>query len=327
MKKILGILFGLLIVLSLNACDDDSPEKADPTGGDPLASYTSTPLVDVDPSWEGTPESLVDTDGWSLDQFVSQDDVDALMGNPTSSDVRIDTRAMYSVNLTGSDGYMPRSKGALSMPWEIFKTGYLLPKVYDAKAYWYEATATRLQKYWLVKGVKYVDLCRSLVFYITDTAEAAEDEEADRYISFEVSTLTTASLTYWNWNGDEEQTADAIKLSDLLTAYVTTDDPSLYNYTFAAADGYVSDGTGGTLTDNTCDYATFDMAYYIPGADNNEKIVFIDSTDDNHQEYKSVKWIVSIELVPLTGATGDYDGTTAPTFATTPEYSTEIPQQ
>jgi len=328
MKKLSAFLLMFLLIFPfVMACDDD-PDKQSSDNSNPLASYTSE-TINADPSWDGT---IVSTEAWNLDQFVSQSSVDDLMDDPTTkSGDAIDTRNMYTVNITGADGWTPRtSKGALSMPWDIFKEGYVLPKVYDAKTYWDEESSG-LKKYWLVKGAQYLDLYRSIVIYITDLADPSdpESEDEDRYISFETAALTTTSLTYWNWNGDEEETVDAIKLTDLLIDYVTTDDKALYDYVFTTADAYVTDGTSSTLLNNTCDYATFQMAYYIPGADNNEKIVFIDSTDDNHQEYKSVKWIVSIEMVDNESGspTGDYDGTTPPLFASAEDFNASIPQQ
>lgn len=312
MKKLTVLSFALLMIFSFNGCNDD-PQKQDTGGGTTLADFTSTSIT-ADPSWDGTTAT---TDAWAIDQFVDQAAVNTLNGNPTTKEgVVIDTRGLYTVNITGSDGWTPRtSKGAPSMPWAIFKTGYLLPKIYDAKAYWAETSG--VSKYWLVKGAKDLDLYRSIVVKVTDVAGGVTTD-GERTIVFETEKYLQ-SITYTDKNS-ASVTAYGIKLSDLISSnYITTDNRALYDYKFAAADGY----------EKTYTPTVFDQAYYIAGADNNEKVIFIDGTMNQTAE-KSFKWFVSIELVNNTSGTpdGDYDSTaTAPTPADTPAYSTSIPQQ
>lgn len=173
MKKRMGILFGLMLVLALSACNSSSsgsrsveelpsnigpaplylhytlPDQynylADNPGKtvadepeDLFSDYTLTPDIDY-----GGGDTV---DGYALDQFIDKDEVNAETPDPDGMLGENDARELYAyVIRSGQDGFTNRTKfydnGAGTefynpdLRWDQLEKGYLLDLNYTGKVF------------------------------------------------------------------------------------------------------------------------------------------------------------------------------------------------
>jgi len=174
-----------------------------------LTNYTSTQITYSD-------GSLVTA--YSLDQFVPKLMIDALTNITNTTE----SRALFAYRMIGSDGYNPweNSTPYDDLLWSVYNQGYLVPSK-DFRSFFEESVG--IERGYNVKNLQTLALFRTItVVNPTGTEE----------VIFELGALPTSIQP--NYNGNDEP---AIKISDLITTYITTT-PEAYEYVFTPADNF-----------------------------------------------------------------------------------------
>lgn len=307
MKKILSLFVCLGLIISFSGCfdDDDSSPPADSPGDntDPLANYTSEDIL-----YDG--ETIK---GYPLLQFVSESTVNNHFGDPewdedSGNTGPVDCRKLFAYRVIASDNWNPYDdKGADDMSWDDFKSGYLLEKIYDAKVYF---PSEEIFKMYDVKNAQDINTYRR----IDILKDVDGSEGGPTAIIFQLSAFSTEELEYWNSKQLEVITGKGISIDQLFSEYViAAADKGNYDYKFILADGFVGDGTGGKLLDNTCTWEELQQAYYIFEEDGEvkDKIIILGPEEGGHptQAYKSLKVPESIEFIDIGSGDNPAQGT------------------
>jgi len=208
----------------------------------------------------------VDVYGYNLEQFVSKNVVYACVDcdAPDSTDLR----GIFAYEIvSGADGFSPRqsSYAGYDLPWNIFKTGYLMPD--DSFRTWFDNPS--LPSAFKVRNTGLFRLYRKI------------DVNNGDYPSKMVELMGLPIQNIDNWDGETEM---AIKLSDLLQGIAAYDSVSIICY-----DGY---GTGKYYHPEA-----INDGYYLL---NTERTIFPTATLPNNQ--KRMKVVSHIEVFGATSA-------------------------
>ncbi len=277
MNKFTKLLFlGVFIILSFIACTGNLNENED----DDLIPPALATLSDIEFTIPDSTELLNFTSeqidynglmvtGYSLDQFVNMDSVNAYIDEDG-----FDGRKLFAFEIVSSDedgNWSPRDHEYYDLSWTDFITGYLLPDE-KGRTYFEDESIPSGHN---VKWAYYLRLYRKI------------DIVLDANITiFEPGAFTTQEITYTK--DDETYTVNAIELENFISDYVI-EDPQNYEFLFTAADGWVNDDSY-----NKFDWDTIQTSFWLP---EQNKAVFLDANFDTI--FKSVKVLEKIDLVEM----------------------------
>ncbi len=328
MKKIFRLLFVLMLMASLNACnggsdhDNASSENTLGTEGNPdlflhytlpdqysyeqngglvadeaaalFSAYTLTEGIDYG---GGTLVS-----GYALDQFVDKDTVNSETPDPEGVLGTNDARKLYSIVVRSKqDGFSNRSKFISQgyynsdLRWDQFIQGYLLDLNYSGKTFF--PASVGLVKMFNNKYAYDLYMFRKIDVKRPDATgslatfevNATTDNYVDDATYTTTTTLSTTKFTVETISIDAYTDVKAISLKQFLTDYVT-DTPDSYTYRIVGLDDTYKEGWT---------YADMQQAYYLPDFD-----LICRVADGSLVAGTKINFPVRIELI---GATVEYD--------------------
>ncbi len=256
--------------------------------------------------------------GYSLDQFVDINVVNAATPDPELKLGTNDARAMYSiVTRSNKDGFSNRtdflrldSENAYTpdLRWDQFNQGYLLMIDKDGRTFYPASVPGVIGKHrtkWAYDiymfrkiDVKRPDAAGSLAtFEVQATTDSYVDDTA-------YNTVTGKSTTKFNVETKSfgpYSNIKVISLDQFLTDYIT-DTPNAYTYKIVAVDGFARQGWT---------YANMQQAYYLVDFD---LIVRVDGSN-NIVSGTKLNFPVSIEVISSSPVEYDYSAKNPPAFA------------
>jgi hypothetical protein len=337
MKKISTLLFVLMLALFLNACGSgggggggsenvNTPSENTPyngiapqflhytlpdqysyeNSGKPVANERAALFSAYTPTdgilyKDGT--TLVS--GYSLDQFVDRDPVNAATPDPDGVLGTHDARNLYSVVVrSNQDGFTNRTKFVGSglynadLRWDQYILGYLLDLNYSGRTYFPDSIIDIANMYnnkyaydiYMFRkiDVKRPDADGSLV---TFEPQATTESYVDDSTFYTATQLTTTKFTVTTKSFGAYTDVKVIPLVQFITDYIT-DTPSLYTYKIVALDDTFKEGWT---------YADMQQAYYLPDYD----IIIRLDVSNNVVSGTKINYPVRIELI--SGSTVEYD--------------------
>jgi len=193
MKKNISFILLISFVLAmLSGCS----EKDSPTGPEDILAYI-------------------------LEQFLLVDDVINLFPADDQQDImddQIQIRNLFSLHVTGADGWSWRNQGRRDLNWTEFKSGYLIPED-EGRIYFEEFVNQGINTY-NVKWAETLQVFRAFELIKPDQSIAI----------YELSVMDTEMVT--NYDEVEEE---AVKLTEFIPGEEITEIDSVY---FIGADGY-----------------------------------------------------------------------------------------
>ena len=252
--------------------------------------------------------------GYSLDQFVDQDAVNAATPDPDGVLGTNDARALYSlVTRSNLDLFTTRTQFVGSgtyttdLRWDQFILGYLLMIDYDGRDFFPTSTgvAKKYNNKWAYDiymfrkiDVKRPDATGTLAtFEVQATTSSYVDDAAYHTLTG----LWTTKFSYETKSFGSYTDARVIPLTQFLTDYVT-DVPGDYTYKIVSVDGSYKDGW--TYTD-------MQQAYYLVDYD---LIVQVDGSN-NVVSGTKINFPGRIELISPSPIAYSYSTKAAPAFA------------
>ena len=270
MNKITKLLMlGTLILLTFASCDEnvngnDNNAPTPPSFAEIFdIEFTipdSTELVNY--SSEQVDYDGIMVTGYSLDQFVNMDSVNAYIDEDG-----FDGRKLFAVEIVSSDNYTPRDHEYYDLSWDDYITGFLLPTELG-KAYF---PNDNIPTSYNVKYASYLRLYRKIDVVI----------DAD-IIIFETGAFETEDVYHQAGNGTF-YTDPGFALTGLVSDYVTENHGN-YEYIFTSPD------------DETAVFTWEDIqsAYWLT---TQNKAVFLN--EDGTEFHSSFKYLNRIELVEI----------------------------
>ena len=223
------IQIGIFCILLLIIGCSENNTSSDPDVGTPPTWSTNPDYLVTMPSGDDdlsgyTPEAIQYSDGtittgYSLDQFVTKSITDELTG---ITDPEIDSRNLFTFNQISYDGFTPRISNNYfgDLAWDDLSQGYWLSMPeYSFRTYFPQLQEMSITGY-NTKNIHKIELYRTVIVENINTVEAV----------FQLSGLKTYPILNY-----DDEIEDAIKLSDLITTFITTT-PDAVNYIFVGID-------------------------------------------------------------------------------------------
>jgi len=266
------LLFGVIILFTFAACDDNPAgnETEDPTppslAGTIDIEFTIPDSVEL----SNYTSELVDYDGtmvtgYSLDQFVNMDSVNAYIDEDS-----FDGRKLFAIEIVSNDddgNFSPRDHDYYDLAWTDLETGFLLP---DEKGRTYFPDENIPNGY-NVKWAYYLKLYRKIDIVLDGNTTI-----------FETGAFTSEGIFHQAGNGNF-YTDPGFALTNLISDYVT-ESPNNYEYRFTSAD---DDEIVFTWDDIQTGYWLITQ----------NKAVFL--SDDGTEIHSSFKKLLQIDLLEI----------------------------
>ena len=275
MNKFTKLLFiGVIILFTFTACDENVNENEN---DDPIPPAFAE-VLDIEFTIPDTTElsnytsEQVDYNGlmvtgYSLDQFVNMDSVNAYIDEDD-----FDGRKLFAIEIVSSDedgNWTPRDNGYYDLSWDDYITGYLLPSEKGRIFFEDESIPSGHN----VKWAYYLRLYRKI------------DVVIDANVTlFETGAFETEDIYHQAGDGNF-YTDPGFPLSNLVSNYVT-DDPDNYEYQLINLEE--SDDTIIVTWDD------IELGYWLTTQD---KAVFLN--DDGTEFLSSFKKLSSINLIEI----------------------------
>jgi hypothetical protein len=341
-----------MFTFNFAACsdDDDNPPPATQTDDDddddddgPLAGYTATDIM-----YDGSTVK-----GYSLDQFVSEATIHTAVIDPLDPDddfVSADARKLYAVSVVGSDGFSNRTKFSGDSPkynydlrWDLYISGYLLEKIYDARTYFPSDDIVAMYD---IKNAQYINMYRKIDVVRPDGANnysVSPVVEAGTIATFEIGAtatgaladpgtmpttkLTVEQISFWS-SSTTYTNVNAIKLEQFITSWIT-DSPSSYTYNIVAVDDFARKGWTWDRIRYQDGTSADEIAYYLPD-DEIICVIKYDDADTRYEQVSQTKINFPVKIVADNIGTAvpyDFSGEEPPAYAATQDLQYEFPEQ